>query len=152
MAWSELERQTDRALKALPAPEAPPTLVPNVMRAVRLASEQPAPWYSQAWLTWPRDAQVASITLVALAGLAVWREGPMLWSWFTAALSTVHTPAWVSATVELGDRTLALGRLPWQFFRTVALYFALLALIASLATVASWQAFTRLISEGVPTR
>jgi hypothetical protein len=76
----------------------------------------------------------------------------MLWAQFTAALSTVHTPAWVSSAIEFTNRTLALGRLPWQFFRTIALYFALLALVASLATVASWQAFTRLISEGVSTR
>jgi hypothetical protein len=152
MAWSEFEQQTDRALKALPTPEAPSTLVPNVMRAVALASNKPAPWYAQAWLSWPREAQVASLALVAIVAVAFWREGPVAWSWLTAVLSNLRTPAWASTALDTVNRALALGRLPWQFFRNVLLYFSLLALVASLATVASWHAFRRLISEGAPIR
>lgn len=153
MAWSDLEQETDRALKALPQPEAPSTLVSNVMRAV-VAQEQarPAAWYSQAWLTWPRGAQLASLAVVALFGIAFVREAPALWAWVANAVSHVSTPAWVSTAVGLGGRALAIGRLPWELFRNVAFYFALLALVASLATVASWQVFTRLNSEGVSAR
>jgi len=152
MAWSELERQTDRALKALPSPEAPATLVPNVMRAVAAASQKRAPWYSQGWLAWPRAAQLASLAFAALVAIAFWREGPVAWTWIAKTWSTVHAPEWMSTTLSLGNRVLSLSRLPWHFFQNVLWYFALLALVASLATVASWQAFTRLISEGASVR
>ena len=152
MPASDLERRTDRALKALPVPEAPPTLVPNVMRAVAAASKERAPWYSQAWLAWPREAQLASLAFVALAAIAVWREGPVAWTWSASAFSAVHAPAWVQTTLDVGNRVLSLSRLPWHFFQNVLLYFALLALVASIATVASWQVFTRLTSEGASVR
>ena len=152
MAWSDLERQTDRALKALPVPEAPPTLVPNVMRAVAAASQARRPWYSHAWLAWPREAQLASLAFVVLVGIAFWREAPAAWTWFTATFSTIHTPAWLQATLNLGSRVLSLGRLPWHFFQNVLLYFAVLALVASIATIASWHAVTRLISQGASVR
>ena len=152
MAWSELERQTDRALKALPSPEAPSTLVPNVMRAVAAASQKRAPWYSQGWPAWPREAQLASLAFVTLVAIAFWREGPMAWAWIAKTFATVQTPAWMSAALDLGNRVLSVGRLPWHFFQHVLWYFAVLALVASIATVASWQAFTRLISEGASVR
>jgi hypothetical protein len=152
MAWSELEQQTDRALKALPEPHAPSSLVPNVMRAVAAASEARTPWYSRAWLTWPLEAQLASLALVAIVGAAFWREGPIAWTWASSAFSTVRTPAWVSTSLDLANRALSIGRLPWHFFQNVLLYFALLALVASIATIASWHAFTRLISEGASVR
>jgi hypothetical protein len=59
----ELERIADRALKALPAPRAPHTLLPRVMSAI--AALRPAP---RTWFTWPFAWQLASIcALVTLA-------------------------------------------------------------------------------------
>jgi MFS superfamily sulfate permease-like transporter len=95
---------------------------------------------------------LASLALVAIVGMACWREGPAAWTWGTSAFSTIRTPAWIATSLDLGNRALSLGRLPWHFFQNVLLYFAVLALVASLATVASWQALTRLISEGASIR
>jgi len=61
----------DRALRALPPPRAPRTLLPRVMAAV--ARERARPWYSRAWLAWPRRWQAASIAALAVPGAgAVW--------------------------------------------------------------------------------
>lgn len=152
MAWSDLESRTDRALKALPAPEAPSTLVSNVMRAVAAASETRTPWYSRAWLNWPLEAKLASLAMIVIAGSALWREGPIAWMWVTNAFATIHAPAWLTASLDVANRALLIGRLPWHFFQNVLWYFALLALVASIAMIASWHAFTRLVSEGASAR
>jgi hypothetical protein len=66
----DLEKAVDAALRRLPAPRAPETLVPRVMAAaVRL--QEARPWHARAWLTWPPHWQAASgltFTLL-LAGL-----------------------------------------------------------------------------------
>lgn len=64
---ADLERLIDRELRALPAPRAPRTLLPQVMAAVALARR---PWYSRAWLTWPAAWQAVSVVvlLAAVAG------------------------------------------------------------------------------------
>src|SRR5262245_59012249 len=57
----------DDALRALPAPRAPRTLLPRVLAAK--AELRPRPWYTRAWLTWPAGWQVASLVVfTALAG------------------------------------------------------------------------------------
>jgi len=63
---ADLERLVDRELRALPAPRAPRTLLPQVMAAVALARR---PWYSRAWLTWPAAWQAVSV-VVLLAAVA----------------------------------------------------------------------------------
>jgi hypothetical protein len=64
----ELEQTADRALKALPPPRAPHTLLPRVMAAV--AQLGPAP---RTWFTWPRAWQLASVgALVMLTIGAAW--------------------------------------------------------------------------------
>lgn len=72
MNHSDLERDVDRALKALPEPRAPRTLLPAVMLAVRAAAMRP--WYSRPWATWPHVWQMASgvalVLLVAAASFA----------------------------------------------------------------------------------
>ena len=58
-------------MKALPEPRAPHTLLPSVMRAVRLAALRP--WYARPWFTWPVGWQAASVAalLALVAGAAV---------------------------------------------------------------------------------
>lgn len=64
MVPTDLDSVVHRALTNLPAPVAPPTLLPRVLAAV-----QRRPWYERAWTTWPRPLQAAS--LAALSGLVV---------------------------------------------------------------------------------
>ena len=157
MSWTDpdtaLAQQVDRELKALPQPEAPPTLVSGVMRAVALAATRETPWYSRAWLAWPRTAQAASLVLVALAGIAAWRETPAAWAWATGVVSAAApTPAWVTPLSNQIARVMAVARLPWHVLQPVVSYFALLALAASLTLAAFWHAFTKLNTEGVSLR
>lgn len=149
MSWTDLEQQIDRELGALPQPEAPPTFAANVMRAVAARAEQPTPWWSRAWLVWPRLAQAASLAFVVLAAIAAWREVPALWAWATSASAAATTPAWLAGLSDVAGSVLALARLPWQMLQPVISYFALLALVASIATTAFWYALTRLNTEGV---
>jgi hypothetical protein len=64
----DLEKAVDAALRRLPTPRAPETLVPRVMSAVR----RRRPWYERSWLTWPLAWQSSSalVFAVMLAGLA----------------------------------------------------------------------------------
>lgn len=65
---TDLERVVDKALKALPPPRAPRTLLPAVMFAVRAAALRP--WYARPWFSWPRTWQAVSAAalLVLLIG------------------------------------------------------------------------------------
>ena len=67
----ELERSVDRKLRALPLPQAPPTLLPRVMAAARAWTARP--WYAREWVTWPLGWQAGSLGLliVTLATAAV---------------------------------------------------------------------------------
>jgi hypothetical protein len=68
----DLARQIDRALRELPFPRAPETLVPRVMSAIRARAERA--WYRQPWLSWPLAWRIASGATAAIV-IAVW-----LWS------------------------------------------------------------------------
>ena len=67
----DLERQIDRALRALPTPAAPESLVPNVMAA--LAAREERAWYLRPWFEWPLGWRVASaaLTIMLLALLTM---------------------------------------------------------------------------------
>jgi hypothetical protein len=69
MEPTELERRVSEALRQLPGPKAPGTLLPRVMAAVKARARRP--WYERAWMTWPRGWQVASVvaTLALVAGI-----------------------------------------------------------------------------------
>ena len=108
---TDLAWQVDRALRALPTPKAPRTLVPRVMAAVELSL---APWYTRAWLTWPAVWQVASVTALALLVVALWsvaRLGPaagavadMVGSYATVAMpgSLVAFFPWTGSFIDAG--------------------------------------------------
>ena len=70
MLYGDLERQVDRALKRLPGPKAPDTLLPRVLAAVEAWANRP--WYSRAWFTWPLGWQAASVVVFALLVYAIW--------------------------------------------------------------------------------
>jgi hypothetical protein len=69
MNSADLEILADRKLRELPAPAAPPTLLPRVLRAVQRQLERP--WYNRPWMAWPLALQALSVAALAvvLAGL-----------------------------------------------------------------------------------
>jgi hypothetical protein len=55
-------------LHRLPAPAAPPTLLPRVLAAAQAWADRP--WHARAWHTWPMAAQLAALfVLVSVASL-----------------------------------------------------------------------------------
>jgi len=64
MNTSDLEALVDRALRRLPAPRAPHTLLPRVLAAVQEWSQRP--WYTRAWFTWPIGGQIVSAAALIL--------------------------------------------------------------------------------------
>jgi len=58
MRPTDLETHVDRALRQLPLPRAPHTLLPRVLAAVQEWTLRP--WYERAWFTWPLGWQVVS--------------------------------------------------------------------------------------------
>src|SRR5262249_28028707 len=98
----------DTKLKQLPLPQAPPTLLPRVLQAVREWAERP--WYARAWLAWPLGWQAASLVALALlVGGGVW-----IWPYAQAAASTA-TPqlaAWLRLASRVEATTHA-GRVLW---------------------------------------
>lgn len=70
MNVGDLERRTDRALRRLPMPRAPHTLLPRVLAAAARLAQRP--WYSRTWFTWPAPLRVASLVMgVLLMGVSV---------------------------------------------------------------------------------
>jgi hypothetical protein len=68
---TDLETLIDRALKELPEPAAPETLLPRVLAAVAAAERRA--WYARPWMEWPRVLQVASAaSVVVVLALAAW--------------------------------------------------------------------------------
>ena len=66
----ELERLTHGRLRRLPAPAAPPTLLPRVLAAANAWVQRP--WYAREWFSWPLAWQLGSLMLVvATIGLSV---------------------------------------------------------------------------------
>ena len=70
MTEDDLERRAHDALRRLPAPRAPETLLPRVMAGSHRAPRRA--WYVGAWRTWPQGWQVVSalavlVTIVAAA-------------------------------------------------------------------------------------
>jgi hypothetical protein len=68
----DLETLVDRALRQLPPPAAPATLLPRVMAALQEGTERP--WYERAWFTWPagwKAASIAALILLVVGGAMV---------------------------------------------------------------------------------
>jgi hypothetical protein len=66
----DVETVVHGALRELPQPQAPHTLLPRVLAAAKAWSLRP--WYARAWFTWPREGQVtalAALSAVAAGGL-----------------------------------------------------------------------------------
>ena len=89
MTPADLEHIVARELRALPALDAPHTLLPRVLAAVQAWSRRP--WYSRAWFTWPVAGQIVSVTALSLLAVG----GAML---LPAAHATAgHATSTVSA-------------------------------------------------------
>ncbi|HUF46180.1 MAG TPA: hypothetical protein VMM93_00125 [Vicinamibacterales bacterium] len=120
-----------RALRRLPCPRAPHTLLPRVLAAIA------RPWYAREWLAWPLRWQVASLALAVLMVTAGWL--------------VVTTSPQVTALTASADTAAAAARVLWRLLvQPVFAYVLVLSTLACLTCAAGWAALSRLDLTGVP--
>ena len=129
----DLETRVDRALRRLPAPRAPHTLLPRVLAAVREWSQRP--WYARAWFTWPIGGQIlsaAALMLIVVGSALVMMSAQSALDQTTArALSSVMPVA------HRAEATLNAVRVVWHaVIEPLAPYAFALVVVMCLACVA----------------
>lgn len=137
-----------RALKRLPAPHAPHTLLPRVMSAVESRAARSAP---RPWVDWPLGWQLASAAMVVVFAIAVARLGPGA----EAAIGRSAAPVIASVTSQLGDladRTsvaVTLTRVIWRaLVQPLSGYALLLVLVMGAACATFGAALDRVALGG----
>ena len=149
---ADLERQATRALRALPTPRAPETLVARVMAA--LAHEARRPWYQRAWRTWPVPGRLAAAAMVVLVASAALVAMPGVAEALGAALARVEVPALPlpaaidGAVRNVGALAGALTTIWRVVISPVAPYVAGFVVLMALACVAFGTALERVVALG----
>jgi hypothetical protein len=129
------DSELDDELRRLPAPRAPRTLLPRVMAAIE--EHRPAPWYSRAWVTWPRGLQVMSASAAVLV-IAV-----VIWGIPTA------TSHWT--VLQTAGEVSTLARVFWHtWLQPIASYFAAALILLSLVCFAAYSVVSRMTLETSP--
>jgi hypothetical protein len=148
MEPADLERLTDRALRALPPPRAPQTLLPRVLAAV--AAEARRPWYARAWLNWPLQWQLASGAAALMVVVASTFGGPTI----ASALIQYSTATSVPLSSSLADvmRNVHAAsdavRIVWEVVEPAARLCAVWLLVMTAACVAFGTALDRVVALG----
>ena len=144
----DLERLTDRALRSLPSPRAPRSLLPRVLAAV--AAEASRPWYARAWLSWPLHWQLASGAATVSVIVAAMFVGPGM----AAAMLEFATSASLPVSSSLAGAAQSLdamwdaSRIVWRVVGPGLRYVALFLLVMSAACVAFGTALDRVVALG----
>jgi hypothetical protein len=97
MPTPELERIVDRRLKALPAPRAPHTLLPRVMRAVEDLTRcvrRPLGWF--AWPMLWRVASGVALALVIVTLVSAWPQAVTRFETIATQVSVPVAGVWAS--------------------------------------------------------
>lgn len=98
----KLEDYIQQQLNRLPELEAPPTLVPRVLKAIE--ARQHLPWWRQSIFNWPRPAQAVAFILFAMLPVAVLMVGQWGWAQFyTSALALEQVERWVRMFRGMSD-------------------------------------------------
>ena len=144
MEPDDLQQLVDGELKRLPAPGAPPTLLPRVLAST--IGRTPAPWYARPWLAWPRAWQIASATLLVAIGVglstlvaAVQRApGPV------ASRVAAGVPGRIRVWTGAFSQAATLMRVLWQVLLEPAAFWLLVVTVSlSLACAVLWSALER---------
>jgi hypothetical protein len=149
MNADDLRQLIDRELKQLPAPRAPETLLPRVLRAT--VGRRPAPWYARPWLAWPRGWQIASAAaLVAIgAGLSTFIAFVLQAPAGAAPAMAANAPGRVQQIFGAIEEAATLMRVLWQvLLEPAAFWLVVVAVSLSLACAAIWSALERTAAGG----
>jgi hypothetical protein len=128
----------DHALRSLPAPRAPRTLLPRVMAAVDVQQAQPESVRGRPWFTWAPEWQALSLTavivLVGMAALLV-PYADVAWGFGFGMLERVRPDA--ASGVHDAVAFATATRMLWQaLFQPVLGYVVIWILLMSLACAA----------------
>jgi hypothetical protein len=143
----------DRALKELPTPRAPRTLLPRVLAAI--AQPVTRPWYARSWFTWPQAWQVVSVAVlvVLFVGLSAWlpRLQDTVGSYATNLID--RATGQIAGVARTADATATLARILWRVsLQPIVEWIFALVLLMSLACAAFRAALTRLAPRGALSR
>jgi hypothetical protein len=126
------DERLDRALRQLPTPRAPRTLLPRVLSATVL---QPAPPAATGWSTWPIGWRAASVALFCAVVAGAWM------------LSTAP-PAGLSETAGRAGEVATVVRALWSvMLQPVATYLFVLGIMLALACALAWAALEAALGE-----
>jgi hypothetical protein len=127
----------DRALRSLPCPEAPATLLPRVMAAVAAWAQRP--WYERAWFTWPLGWQVASAAAIVLTLAGVALGAPAAQAMVSAVSDAAATSVFarLSGGFDRVDATVAGARVLWRALGASILGYAAIVVLVMYAACAA---------------
>ncbi len=148
----ETEDAVHRALRALPPPRAPHTLLPRVMAAVaQQQNAMPARLAPRTWAAWPVLWQVASVAALLLLSTGILLVWPAVWT----VVSSYSTTAWSAAAPRVlnlaaGVSSVAtLGSIVWNvFLQPIVGYVMVWILLMSVACTAFGAALGRVALGG----
>jgi hypothetical protein len=143
----ELEGIVGRALAGLPAPRAPRSLLPRVL--VAAARITPRPWYTRAWLTWPRAWQAASVAALAVIVAGAVLISPYADGAVDGVVAFAGPASARAATVLQGaEAAAAVVRVLWRaLLLPIALISFAIAAVIALGGGACWNTINRLAAE-----
>ena len=155
MLPDDLERLVDRALKGLPPPRAPRTLLPRVMAAVedaRAGRSVAATAGARPWLSWPFAWQVASLTVVVVLAVGI----AQLWPEARAAVQQLVSPvlgagSFVVETAGKATTVASATAIIWHaLVQPLVTYVLVLVLVMCAACATFGAALGRVVLGGVP--
>jgi hypothetical protein len=155
MPPGDLEDLVDRALKQLPAPRAPQTLMPRVMAAID-AKRAPIS-RARPWLDWPLAWQIASVTLLVAFGAGIAR----LWPGTEAIVPQIanalsggaleEARTFVTEAVTRASTVVSVTRIIWHaLVQPLVVYVLVFVLVMCAACATFGAALGRVVLGGVP--
>jgi len=140
MRPDDLEVVVDRALKQLPGPRAPRTLLPRVMAAIETQKVRPSS--ARPWLSWPLAWQVASVAAFIVLGVGIAR----LWPGAQSVVQQSASPAVSSIAtfvVEAASKASAVAnvvRIVWHALLEPLVGYVLVLVLVMCAACATFGA------------
>ncbi len=144
--FSDLERELDRALQKLPAPGAPRTLAPRVMRAVRA---QPRTELG-GWFTWPLLWQATSLAGMLLVFAGALNVLPIA-GWMVGLLASASAVTWPGSLLQQAADIVGAAGVVWRVIEPAAIVL-LVFLATMLAASAAFGAALRSVVLGGTSR
>lgn len=145
MNFADLERLIDRELSGLPAPEAPRTLLPRVLRA---ADAQQRDSFG-AWFTWPLLWQASSLALMGLLFVGAMNLRSVA-AWALAAIlsGAAGEPGWVAGVVRQASDIAGAAAVLWRVLEPVAIVLTLFLATMFAASAALGAALRSVVLGG----